>query len=67
MKYLLKNLDCANCAAKIENSVKKIKGVDSATVNFMTQKLIIEATNLDEVMVEVAKIVNKIDKNIIIK
>ena len=31
-------VDCANCAAKMEDAVKKIDGVESARVNFMTQK-----------------------------
>ncbi|MBR4830990.1 MAG: cation transporter [Butyrivibrio sp.] len=36
-------VDCANCAAKMEEAVKKIEGVVSARVNFMTQKLSLEA------------------------
>lgn len=35
-------VDCANCANKIEISIQKIAGVNSAVINFMTQKLIIE-------------------------
>lgn len=35
-------VDCANCANKIETSIQKIAGVNSAVINFMTQKLIIE-------------------------
>ena len=41
--FKLENLDCANCAAKMENGIKNIDGVKSATVSFMTQKLVIEA------------------------
>lgn len=36
-------VDCANCAAKMEEAVKKVSGVTDATVSFMTQKLAIEA------------------------
>ena len=36
-------LDCANCAAKMEEAIKKIEGVSDATVSFMTQKMTIEA------------------------
>ena len=35
-------VDCANCAAKMEDAVRKTDGVHDATVNFMTQKLIVD-------------------------
>ena len=38
-------VDCANCAAKMEDAVKKIEGVVSARVNFMTQKFTLEAAD----------------------
>ncbi len=38
-------VDCANCAAKMEEAVKKIDGVINARVNFMTQKFILEAAD----------------------
>ena len=38
-------VDCANCAAKMEEAVKKIDGVISARINFMTQKFILEAAD----------------------
>ena len=41
--FKLIDLDCANCAAKMEDAIKKIDGVKSATVSFMTQKMTIEA------------------------
>lgn len=41
--YKLDNLDCANCAAKMEDAIKKIDGVKNASMRFMTQKLVIEA------------------------
>lgn len=43
MVYRLKNLDCANCAAKMERSIQKIDGVYHAEISFMTQKLVLEA------------------------
>ncbi len=39
----LENLDCANCATKMENAIRKIDGVKDASVSFMTRKLTIEA------------------------
>ena len=41
--YKLIDLDCANCAAKMEAAINKFDAVKSATVSFMTQKLTIEA------------------------
>lgn len=41
--FKLDGLDCANCAMKIENAMKKIEGVEDASVNFMTTKLKISA------------------------
>lgn len=41
--FKLQDLDCANCAAKMERGIQNIDGVKSATVGFMTQKLILEA------------------------
>ena len=40
--YKMIDLDCANCAAKMEEAIKKIDGVTSASVSFMTQKMTIE-------------------------
>jgi copper chaperone CopZ len=46
-KYNLKGLDCANCAAEVENAVNKIDGVKSATVSFITMRMTIEADESD--------------------
>ena len=43
----IENLDCANCAAKMETAIRKLDGVKSATVSFMTQKLTIEADDAE--------------------
>lgn len=45
--YRLENLDCANCAAKMETAIQKLEGVVSANISFMTQKLTIEADEAD--------------------
>ena len=49
MKKVLKieGLDCAHCAASIENGIGKISGVINAKVNFLTEKMIIEANEAD--------------------
>lgn len=42
-KYKLNEIDCANCAMKLEEAVKAVEGVTSAKVNYMMQKLTFEA------------------------
>ena len=61
--YKLTDLDCANCAAKMENAIKKIDGVDDATVSFMTQKLTLEAeeSRFDDIMKKVVKDCKKVE------
>ncbi len=61
--YKLQNLDCANCAAKMEAAISKIEGVESATVSFMTQKLTINAEENDfEKIIKLAsKAIKKIE------
>lgn len=56
-------VDCANCAAKVEEAVKKIDGVHDATVNFMAQKLVLDADDarFDEILQEVAATARKIE------
>ena len=45
--FKLNDLDCANCAAKMEAAIQKLDGVKSATISFMTQKLTLEADDAD--------------------
>ncbi len=40
--FKVENLDCANCAAEIENDIRKIPGVTSASLSFMTGRLVVE-------------------------
>lgn len=57
------DLDCANCAAKMEQAINKLDGVNSATVSFMTQKLTIDAQDekFDEIMKAVVKCCKKVE------
>ena len=61
--YMLEDLDCANCALKMEDGIKKIDGVVNAEVNFMTQKMMIEteADDQKKIMKEVVKVCRKIE------
>ena len=63
MRRTLEDLDCANCAAKMEDAIKKIPGVNDAVVSFMTQKMTIDAEDerFEEIMDEVVKICAKVE------
>jgi copper chaperone CopZ len=56
-------VDCANCAAKVEEAVKKIDGVNDATVNFMAQKLVLDADDAryDDILKEVIATAKKVE------
>lgn len=62
-KFKLENLDCANCAAKMEAAINKIEGVNEATVSFMNQKLVIDAVDdkFDEIVNQAAEAIAKVD------
>lgn len=68
-KFKLQDLDCANCAAKMEDAIKKIEGVMDANVSFMTQKMTIEAddSRFDEIMKEVAAVCRKVEPDCVIQ
>ena len=67
-KFKLQDLDCANCAAKMEEAIKKIEGVSDATVSFMTQKMTIEADDgrFGEIMKEVVSVCRKVEPDCVI-
>ena len=66
--FKLQDLDCANCAAKMENAIKGIDGVKSATVSFMTQKLVVEADDdcFDAVLDAAQRACSKIEPDCVI-
>lgn len=61
--FKLVDLDCANCAAKMETAINKIDGVTSATVSFMSQKLTIEAPDdiFDSIVDKAVKTISKVE------
>ena len=62
-KFKLEDLDCANCAAKMEEAIKKIEGVNDASVSFLAQKMTIDAKDdeFDGIMKEVVKVCAKVE------
>lgn len=62
-RFKLIDLDCANCAAKMEDAIRKLDGVHDATVSFMTQKLTIDADDqrFEEIMDQVERVIRKVE------
>lgn len=65
-KWVLDGLDCANCAMKIENKVKKIEGVSSCSVNFATKTMTLETTAAaaDEIAEQAEHTVTKLEPHV---
>lgn len=61
--FELEDLDCANCARKMQEAVEKIDGVNSCSVNFMTQKMILDADDakFDMILKEAIKVMKKVE------
>ncbi len=61
--YRLEDLDCANCAAKMEEAISKIDGVNSVNISFLAQKMTIDAEDdkIDDVMKQAVKACKKIE------
>ena len=62
-QFKLRDLDCANCAAKMEEAIRKIDGVEDAAVSFMMQKLTIEADEMriEEILDQAQKVCRRIE------
>lgn len=61
--FKIVDLECAHCAQKMEDSIRKLEGVEKVTVSFLTQKLTLQAVDerFDEIAAEAAKICKKIE------
>lgn len=66
--FKIKGLDCANCASQLENEIQKIEEVTSATINFMTEKLILEYEGeKEEIITKVKKVIKKEEPDVSIE
>ncbi len=69
--FKVEDLDCAHCAAKIEDEIRKLDGVNSVSVNFLAQKLVLDADDakFDAVLKEAVDVFAKIepDSSVIVK
>ena len=68
-KFILEGLNCANCLAKIEREINSLDGVECASINLMTTKMVIEGKDdkMPEIIISAEKIVNKYEPDVIFK
>ncbi len=61
--FRMENLDCANCAAKMESAIAKIDGVESVSISFLLEKITLEAdeSRLEEILKKAQKACKKVD------
>lgn len=66
--FKMQDLECAHCAAKMEDAIKKLSGVHNASVSFLTQKLTLEAEDdkFDALAQECVKICKKIEPDCVV-
>ncbi|MPL85795.1 hypothetical protein SDC9_31769 [bioreactor metagenome] len=67
--FRLENLDCAHCAAVMENRIRKIEGVYEANISFMTKRLVLDADEdrLPEILIAAVAICRRIEPDCFIK
>ena len=63
MRYKLEGLDCANCAAKIERELRKIKGLEEISVNMATQIIDIPS----EMVEQITAVIDRVDPGVTLK
>lgn len=66
--FKLTDLDCANCARKMEDAIRRLDGVEDVQVNFMTQKLTLVADDarFEEIVEQAAKVCRKVEPDCVI-
>lgn len=65
--YLLENLGCANCAAKMERRINELPGVEDATITFATKQLRLAANHQEELLPQIQAICSSIESEVIVK
>ena len=61
IKFKIKGLDCANCAAELERAIQKVEGVASASISFMSERidLEIDENNKEEILKKIKKVIKR--------
>lgn len=67
--FTLENLECANCASKMETAIGKLEGVESVSISFMTTKMVLKADEdkMDGIIAESQKIIKKFEPDVVMK
>ena len=67
-RYVIEDLCCANCAAKMEEAIRKLEGVNNANVNFLTQKLTLDAEDaqFNSILAQAETIIKKIEPDCVL-
>ena len=67
-RFMIEELCCANCAAKMEDAIRKLDGVQSANIKFLTQKLTLEADeeNFSRLLDESERIIKKVEPDCVL-
>ena len=68
-KFKIKGLDCANCALDLERAIQKVDGIESANINFMTEKMELEheESKKEEIMKKVKKVIKREEPDVTIE
>lgn len=67
--FILEDLECAHCAAKMEEEIKKLDAVTSCSINFLTTKMVLETEDdkMDAVIKEAKKIIKRIEPDVTVR
>ncbi len=67
--FILENLDCANCAAKMETEIGKLEGVESVSISFMTEKMVLKAQEeqMEGITAQAQAIIKKIEPDVVMR
>lgn len=68
-RFNIKGIDCANCALELERAIKKIEGIENASISFFTEKLDIEYNESDEeeILKKLKKVIKKEEPDVTIE
>lgn len=68
-KFKIEGLDCANCASALERAINKVKGVEKATISFMSEKMTIklDEENKKSIIKDIEKLISKEEPDVTIK
>ena len=64
IKFQIQGLDCANCALKVENEIKKREFIDDAVINFSTGTLIVKANDTKDLLIRLQDVINQVEKGV---